>query len=100
MDREIHGPKFHLDEQVQRTTSAGVAPKQMSVSIAEVSHRIQETARQARGTDHVVGEVNASVQQHVLTSGEIMGTVAESSRSIDALSSAGALVGQASADIK
>ena len=100
IEDEIGGLNARLVEQANRTSDATAAIVDMRDSINEVAVRVKDTETQAHAADSVVREVSDGVQREILSSQTIVSTVNDSAASIDELSNAVRLIGQASAEIK
>ena len=100
IEDEITGLNTRLLEQARRTSDATDAISVMRASISDVATRVQGTEAQAQAADSVVRDVSAGVQREIESSQAIVATVNESAASIDELSDAVRLIGQASSEIK
>ena len=100
IEDEIEGLNARLIDQANRTGDATSAIVEMRTSINDVASRVKDTETQAHAADSVVREVSDGVQREIQSSQIIVATVNESASSIDELSNAVLLIGQASAEIK
>ena len=100
IEQEIRGLNTRLIEQANRTGDATSAIVNMRESINEVANRVKDTEAQAHAADSVVRDVSDGVQREIESSQAIVATVNDSASSIDELSNAVRLIGQASAEIK
>ena len=100
IEEEIEGLNARLVDQANRTSDATAAIVDMRDSINDVANRVKDTETQAHAADAVVREVSDGVQREIESSQIIVATVNDSAASIDELSNAVRLIGQASAEIK